>query len=120
MTDWPLVDPFDDGIRPAGAPDRCFYCQQKVGEPHARDCVIVKKVVRFRCAVDVDLTVPHHWTKEEIRSYYGRNGYEEAWETILFTDHRVDHPEVYHCELVGIVDETPQRDLHGKSAEPGV
>ena len=25
----PLVDPKDDGIRPAGKPDECFYCNRK-------------------------------------------------------------------------------------------
>lgn len=30
----------DDGIRPAGEPDRCFYCRQKVGGKHATGCVM--------------------------------------------------------------------------------
>ena len=45
---WPLVDPKDDGIRPAGRPDECFYCRQKVGEPHGQKCVIVNKLVEMR------------------------------------------------------------------------
>lgn len=45
---WPLVDPKDDGIRPAGRPDECFYCRQKVGEPHGQKCVIVTKLVEMR------------------------------------------------------------------------
>lgn len=52
---WPTVDPEDDGIRPAGASDECFYCHQKVGEPHQRDCVIVTKRVRVRYLIDVDI-----------------------------------------------------------------
>jgi hypothetical protein len=31
----------DYGIRPAGPPDACFYCRQKVGEPHKDDCVVL-------------------------------------------------------------------------------
>ncbi len=38
MTKFPLVDKNDDGIRPAGKPDQCFYCQQKVGSEHKKDC----------------------------------------------------------------------------------
>lgn len=45
---WPLVDPLDSGIRPAGRPDECFYCQKRVGIAHARDCVIVTKRVEMR------------------------------------------------------------------------
>ncbi len=48
---WPLVDPKDDGIRLAGAPDQCFYCQKRVGESHARDCVIVQKRVEMEVLI---------------------------------------------------------------------
>jgi len=68
---WPLVHENDDGIRPAGPPDECLYCRQKVGQPHGPDCVTVKKLVEFK--VDVRLSdgvkftglwqceVPHSW-----------------------------------------------------------
>ena len=36
-----IVTPDDDGIRPAGKPDECFYCHQKVGEKHTPECVMV-------------------------------------------------------------------------------
>lgn len=45
--DWPLVLDDDDGIRPAGPPDECFYCRAKVGFPHGRECVVVTKLVRY-------------------------------------------------------------------------
>lgn len=38
---WPVVLVNDDGIRPAGLPDECFYCHQKVGQPHTFECVTV-------------------------------------------------------------------------------
>lgn len=44
---WPLVDVKDDGIRPAGKPDECFYCHSKVGQQHGLDCVIVTKIVEY-------------------------------------------------------------------------
>ena len=92
---WPLVDPFDDGIRPAGAPDACFYCKQKVGQPHKRDCVMVKKLVRFRCSdgTDVDIDdVPHSWS----RKYIEENA--DLW-------------GLCDAEYLGVVDETPRREL---------
>ncbi len=41
--DWPVVHELDDGIRPAGPPDACLYCGQKVSSPHSKDCVMVTK-----------------------------------------------------------------------------
>lgn len=46
-TPWATVRPDDDGIRPAGAPNRCFYCHAKVGHPHGPQCVCVLKKVRY-------------------------------------------------------------------------
>jgi hypothetical protein len=105
--DWPLVDPFDDGIRPAGAPDRCFYCWQKVGEPHRRDCVVVKKLVRFRVTVEVDITFPHSWTEEEIRS----DCYEDVMNMVDEFRYRLEGPDPFSIEYIGIVDKTPRREL---------
>lgn len=44
---WPAVVPRDDGIRPAGPADECFYCHRKVGEHHELDCVCVSSRVRW-------------------------------------------------------------------------
>lgn len=44
---WPKVLPNDDGIRPAGKPDECFYCYQRVGQGHRPDCVTVLQLVRY-------------------------------------------------------------------------
>ena len=49
---WPLVTPDDDGIRPAGQPDACFYCKSKVGAPHGPDCVMVVKESIYSVLVD--------------------------------------------------------------------
>lgn len=64
---WPAVLPDDDGIRPAGPPDRCFYCGRRVGAPHAADCVTVYQSVRYDVLVGgavvgtYDLMEPHAW-----------------------------------------------------------
>lgn len=63
MATWPVVQPDDPGIRPAGKPDACFYCDRKVGEEHGRECVIVNKVVKLRYVIECDVLVPHFWDK---------------------------------------------------------
>src|SRR4051812_46804217 len=68
---WPVVLPDDDGIRPGGAPAECFYCNARVGLPHAFDCVSVEKVVRSevylrgRRVGTYDRAVPYWW--DELR-----------------------------------------------------
>jgi hypothetical protein len=64
---WPLVRVDDDGIRPAGKPDQCFYCQAKVGEPHGAECVCVLQQVTYDVICDNRLVgkftthEPYHW-----------------------------------------------------------
>lgn len=47
-----VVTADDDGIRPAGPPDACFYCRRKVGERHAFDCVTVTVPRVYRVVLD--------------------------------------------------------------------
>lgn len=68
-----LVD--DDGIRPAGQPDECFYCQQKVGQPHKPDCVILNRKVKIKYTYEIEVEVPHSWDKHDIE--FHRN--ESSW-----------------------------------------
>lgn len=42
-----LVLPDDDGIRPAGPPDACFYCGRGVGEPHRDSCVCIVRETTY-------------------------------------------------------------------------
>lgn len=79
---WPRVTVDDDGIRPAGRPDECFYCSQTVGDEHARDCVIVTRPIVMDICVDLPertlrgtwaLDVPHSWDEEMIRFRYGES-----------------------------------------------
>jgi hypothetical protein len=69
VPDFPLVDPRDDGIRPAGAPDECFYCKQKVGTPHLYECTAVSQKVRIRATFEIDVTMPYHWNLEDIEEW---------------------------------------------------
>lgn len=44
-TDSLIVLVNDSGIRPAGKQDECFYCNQKVGQLHKTDCVMISQLV---------------------------------------------------------------------------
>jgi hypothetical protein len=66
---WPVVLSDDDGIRPAGPPDGCFYCKAKVGQEHQRDCVIVKKVIKARYTFEVPTMIPWFWGPEDFESH---------------------------------------------------
>lgn len=44
---WPDVLPDDDGIRPGGESDECFYCGRKVGQPHQHTCICVSSLTKW-------------------------------------------------------------------------
>jgi len=71
-TNWPVEH---DGIRPAGKPDECFYCHEKLGGTHKPDCVIRQRTVVVRMTVDYVIDVPEHWTEDNIQ--FHRN--EGSW-----------------------------------------
>lgn len=71
----PLVLENDDGIRPAGEPDECFYCHQKIGEPHLESCVCVTKRVIGIAAICVDVSVPYSWDKKDIEFHRNESSY---------------------------------------------
>lgn len=124
---WPLVDPWDDGIRPAGLPDHCFYCGQRVGKPHGPHCVIVTKVVELRVRVgDVEgpwiTTVPHAWDEEDIRYRYNDstwcagNLFDEDLAEPLASHLAAMDPDGCICDmttvsLARVVDDTPTREV---------
>lgn len=64
--DMPIVLSDDDGIRPAGKQDRCFYCNNKIGEQHKYNCVILRKKVKLRYCFDIEVEMPWYWDKELI------------------------------------------------------
>ena len=73
--DWPVVLENDDGIRPAGPPDECFYCHQHVGQPHTKDCVCVTKLVKIRYTFEVEVRVPHCWDAHDINFHRNKSSW---------------------------------------------
>jgi len=50
-----------EGIRPAGKPDRCFYCNEPLGAVHLPSCVIRQRTVVIKATIELTVTVPEHW-----------------------------------------------------------
>ncbi|HYE20102.1 MAG TPA: hypothetical protein VEA69_16760 [Tepidisphaeraceae bacterium] len=123
---WPLVLPNDDGIRPAGPPDECFYCRQKVGTPHGPTCVCVTRRVKVRYTFEIEIDVPHHWDDDHV--HFHRN--ESSWcatngldDVTNFVDRQQGANGCvcpwFKCEVVEEVDGTPRVREKSKPKEEG-
>jgi hypothetical protein len=115
MGEWPLVAENDDGIRPAGPQDECFYCHQKIGKPHGKDCVIVEKVIKVRYTFEIEIKVPHHWGKKEFE--FHRNESSSCFNNVLGELEAYGDSKhgclcgIGHAKYLGVVDATPTREL---------
>lgn len=70
-----LVLPNDDGLRPNGEPDECFYCGQKIGTPHKPECVCLRKTVKVRFVIEFVKEEPTSWTKHDIEFRYNEGSW---------------------------------------------
>ena len=61
--------------RPARMDGACFYCQQKIGEAHKADCVLVRKKVSVRMIVEYEIDVPAHWDANSVHSHRNRGSW---------------------------------------------
>lgn len=61
--DWPVEE---HGVRPAGKPDECFYCQAAKGTQHRKGCVIRSRTVVVRTIVEHTIDVPEDWDRSII------------------------------------------------------
>lgn len=114
--DWPLVVQNDDGIRPAGKPNQCFYCKKYIGEPHGKECVCVTKRIKVRYAYEIEVDIPHFWTAEDFE--FSRN--ESSWcasnaeghiEQYLKTRNEECPCSYFKAEFIEDVDLTPKREI---------
>ena len=53
-------------IRPAGKPDRCFYCDAILGDEHNKGCVLRSKTVIVKVEVEIVHVVPEDWDAKQI------------------------------------------------------
>ncbi len=53
-------------VRPAGEPDRCFYCGELLGKIHKEDCVIRSKTVVVEFKIEVVVEVPEFWDSNDV------------------------------------------------------
>jgi hypothetical protein len=119
MVNWPLVVPNDDGIRPAGPPDACFYCKNRVGEPHGLSCVVVQKRVRVTYTFTLEIDIPHNWEAKQFEfhrnagSWCADNAIDEL-SAILEDDNGPGCLcQTFKAKLVEVIDERPRRSVRG-------
>jgi hypothetical protein len=62
-------------IRPAGDPNKCFYCDTPRGGEHKADCVIRSRTVVVKMTAQYVVQVPEYWDADQIE--FHRN--EGSW-----------------------------------------
>ena len=53
-------------VRPAGDPDKCFYCGVNLGEQHKAACVIRQRTVVVDVTIRMVRLIPEKWTAEDL------------------------------------------------------
>ena len=61
----------ENGPRPRGRDDECFYCHHAIGTEHAKTCVCRKRTIMVRVEIDMAYDVPEHWDKDMIDFHFG-------------------------------------------------
>lgn len=99
-------------MRPASPQDRCFYCDQRMGEEHLPTCVLVKRRVLVRYTYELEIEVPISFSQHLIEfqrndgTWCADNGVEDL-------QHHVERLEKagyctcpsFKCEYLGEVEE---------------
>lgn len=60
----------DNGPRPAGPANQCFYCTRKIGQEHAADCPLRVRTVVVDISLRIGMQVPETWTESNIQSFF--------------------------------------------------
>lgn len=92
--DWPVGE---EGIRPAGKPDECFYCGAKKGDQHRMGCVIRSRTVVVRTIVEHVVDVPEDWEKSTIEFTEGSSCSDNHIRKLCDLVDRLDADENGNC-----------------------
>jgi len=71
-------------MRPACDKHQCFYCEAPIGGFHKQNCVLVQKKVKIKVKFECEVSVPFHWSREQIEFHYAEQSFHlvDAIETI--------------------------------------
>ena len=65
----------EDSIRPAGEPDKCFYCGEPLGGNHKENCVMVQRDIVIEATFRIVVSVPAFWDKDLIEFHFNESSY---------------------------------------------
>ncbi len=63
-----------DGVPPRGKPGECFWCHEKIGEPHKYECSAVTKPVEVAITITGVIDVPISWDAEMVEFHMNETG----------------------------------------------
>lgn len=116
--EWPLVVENDTGLRKQ-RPGECFYCNQKIGQEHKRDCVRIDRLVKIRLSFEMTIQEAYCFDRDNIEFKYNGEGSHcsDNWAREVIKAFREYKKEkgcscgFFKVEDVGVVDDTPIRDV---------
>lgn len=96
----------DDGIRPAGKPDECFYCDSQIGEYHKIDCVILKRINNYSVMMEgskvgtLMWSDPISWDKDSCESHKNYSSWcvNNALEDIIWLKNKISKSIIKEIE----------------------
>ena len=100
-----------NGPRPAGPPDKCFYCGQPIGTEHDYSCVCRKRTVVVNVSFIALIVVPESWDADTIN--FCRN--ESSWcvSNLLTVDGLKDESCLCPCTKILFSHEASTKDEDG-------
>lgn len=110
VSEVPIVLEDDDGIRPDGNQNECFYCRSNVGNRHRKDCVTLLKMTRYKVMYE-DRVVgefvtsdPWSWSNYDCEFHKNDSSWcaDNALDLIDWSDHSVE-------KIIETISEDPNR-----------
>lgn len=76
----------EDGVRSAGSPNKCFYCGEPKGAPHAADCVIPQRTVVLAMTIEYVVSIPAYWDVSQVEFHRNDSSWCSANDLRLIAD----------------------------------